>query len=150
MGAPVTGSDLPFWGSLSSPRGHPSADLHASHSTDSGGACMWKVPNTPLEFTVSQLLSALVLSAQMIMCPLPRFWSIAHHHRNIQDSKIFLHTWNLISLYIVFSVLAFPLGSWNSILLAGPIEIPRITYLFFESPTVSFFWRKTVQSSLHK
>ena len=139
MGAPVTGSDLPFWGSLSSPRGHPSADLHASHSTDPGGACMWKVPNTPLRITVSQLLSALVLSAQIIRCPLPRFLLIAHHHRNIQDSQIFLHTWNLISLYIVFSVLAFPLSSWNCILLAGPIEIPRITYPFFESPSVSFF-----------
>ena len=87
MGAPVTGSDLPFWGSLSSPRGHPSADLHASHSTDPGGACMWKVPNTPLRFTVSQLLSALVLSAQIILCPLPRFLLIAHHHRNIHLLK---------------------------------------------------------------
>lgn len=113
MGTRVTGPDLPFWGSLSSPRGHPSADLHASHSTDPGGAYMWKVPNTPLRLTVSQLLFTLVLSAQMILCPLPHFWSIAHHHKNIQDSQIFLHTWNIVSLYTVFSVLSFPLSSWN-------------------------------------
>lgn len=111
MGTRVTGSDLPFWGSLSSPRGHPSADLHASHGTDPERLYV-ESSQCSLRFTVSQL-STLVLSAQMILCPLPHFWSIAHHHKNIQDSQIFLHTWNLVSLYTVFSVLSFPLSSWN-------------------------------------
>ena len=77
MGAPVTGSDLPLQGSVGSPRSQPSAGLHVSHSTNPGGALnstrFWRVPNTPLIFTASQPLSALVLSAQELLCPLSLF-----------------------------------------------------------------------------
>ena len=155
MGAPVTGPDLPFWGWLGSPGGHPSADLHASHSTDPGGALhstrLWKVPHTPLTFTVSQPLSALVLSAQMMLCPLPLFLvnsSSSQEHTRLPDLS--LHLESNVSTHCLFCPVI-PLELLKiSILLAGPIEIPRIISLFFESPLVSFFWRKTVQSSLHK
>lgn len=154
MEVSVTRSYSPLQQSATSPRGHPFAGLHASQSANQGrdlnSTKFQKVPNTPLTFRASKPLSALILSAQILLCPLPLFLITCSSSHKHMSPRPFLTPGICLSTLSFLSHLSFLLNWWNFLLcLQDPLKSPKLLLSFCKFPSV-FPLKKKIQSSLYK